>query len=95
MVPNPEHHLEGDFHLVDKKLESRGEQKLTFSGIGVYRASMFTGISENTPVALAPILNREINCDRMLGALVKEFWSDAGTPERLKQIDQFVSARNQ
>lgn len=95
MVPNPEHNLDGDFHLADKSLTSDGEKKLTFSGIGIYRASIFTGICENTSIALAPILNCEIKRNRMLGELVTEFWSDAGTPERLEQIDRIVSARNQ
>ncbi|MBA4739785.1 MAG: nucleotidyltransferase family protein [Burkholderiales bacterium] len=95
MVPNPAHHLKGDFCLAETQLKLGGEERLTFSGIGVYRAAMFSGISENTSFALAPILKREINRGQMLGELVSEYWSDVGTPERLEDVNRFVALSGQ
>ncbi|MGH8033082.1 MAG: nucleotidyltransferase family protein [Luteimonas sp.] len=44
LVDNPAHHLRGDFALDgDGMLHSDGAARLTFSGIGVYRASLFDG----------------------------------------------------
>ena len=94
MVPNPAHNLDGDFCLTDQ-LQTSGRNKVTFSGIGVYRPIMFSGLPQNESAPLAPILTREINSGQMLGELATEFWSDVGTRERLQHIDQLISARNQ
>ena len=95
MVPNPAHNLDGDFCLTENQLQTSGRNKVTFSGIGVYRPIMFSGLPQNESAPLAPILTREINSGQMLGELATEFWSDVGTRERLQHIDQLISARNQ
>ena len=95
MVPNPAHNLEGDFCLTKRQLQTSIGKKVTFSGIGVYRAKMFRDVPKNTSAPLAPILKHEINRGHMLGELITEFWSDAGTQDRLQHINQFISARSQ
>ena len=81
--------------LAENQLQTSGGNKVTFSGIGVYRPKMFSDLPENKSAPLAPILNREISHGRMLGELATELWSDVGTRERLQHIDQLISARNQ
>ena len=95
MVPNPVHNLDGDFCLAENQLQTSGGNKVTFSGIGVYRPTMFSDLPENKSAPLAPILTREINRGQMLGELATELWSDVGTQDRLQHIDQLISARNQ
>ncbi|MDH5573461.1 MAG: nucleotidyltransferase family protein, partial [Gammaproteobacteria bacterium] len=46
LVQNPEHNPQGDFSFNGKTLAVEGENKFTFSGIGVYRPELFAGLSQ-------------------------------------------------
>lgn len=91
MVNNPEHNPQGDFSLQDDgKLATEGNNKLTFSGIGVYRAELF----ENLPAdkqPLAPILRHAMQQGMVTGEVHQGEWLDIGTPERLEEINQRFS----
>lgn len=84
LVPNPEHHAEGDFTLVNGRVRAAGESRRTFSGIGVYRQELFAGLSPGVR-KLAPLLREAMAQDRVSGELYEGAWSDIGTPERLLQ----------
>ncbi len=88
MVPNPSHHLSGDFALSGRKLFTCGPEKLTFSGIGVYSPVLLTG----TPLAgstfrLAPVLREAMAFGNLTGERFDGFWTDVGTPERLLALN--------
>ena len=55
LVNNPPHHLQGDFHLMGNRVTAQGANKLTFSGIGVYRKALFQNCSPGK-FSLAPVL---------------------------------------
>jgi len=87
MVGNPPHHLLGDFGLSpDGHLSEQGEDKLTFSGIGLYRPEMFAGLSVE-PLKLRPLFNAAMRDQRISGELFSGLWLDIGTPERLSELD--------
>ena len=99
LVDNPDHHAEGDFAL-DRSGDVRadGEPRLTFSGIGVYRASLFddwprvigeTAGARATPprFRLAPLLRAAMREGQVTGVHHRGRWTDVGTPERLRQLD--------
>lgn len=86
LVQNPAHHPQGDFALAHGKVGLEGE-KLTFSGIGVYRQALFAGCRPGR-FPLAPILRRAIAQGQVSGQLYLGFWSDLGTLERLKAFDR-------
>lgn len=87
LIDNPPHHAEGDFALRDGHLLADGAPRLTFSGIGVYRAALFDGIAPGTKAPLAPLL-REAARRNLAGAeYFGGHWTDAGTPQRLAELD--------
>lgn len=87
MVDNPAHNPRGDFVLTDTGLLTDGDGKrLTYSGIGVFRAALF---SNCTPGAfpLAPLLRQAMAEGRVTGKHYTGRWLDIGTPERLRALD--------
>ncbi len=82
MVDNPPHHPQGDFALDDGLLSLEGQNRLTFSGIAVYRPALFAGL-EAGPRALRPVFEAAIAAGQLSGVHYRGRWSDIGTPERL------------
>lgn len=87
LVDNPEHNPSGDFHFNRKSVAVQGESKLTFSGIGVYHPRLFTGC-EDGKFPLAPLLREAMTAGRVTGEHHRGRWTDVGTPERLKLLEQ-------
>ena len=92
MVPNPEHHPEGDFELEESgRLCLRdtlpNRPALTFSGIACFRKSLFNELSAGKR-PLRPILEETIGQHRLSGELHQGLWSDIGNLERLEQARQ-------
>lgn len=99
MVKNPAHVADGDFALgADGFLVVDGPQRLTYSGIGVYRAALFDdwqsvldehpGSHEAPPrFPLAPLLRAAMRKRRIGGELFTGTWVDVGTPQRLAELD--------
>lgn len=88
LVPNPPQHPDGDFYLDDNnQLQATGPAKLTFSGIGVYRPELFTGLSDGKR-PLKPLLLDAMQQNRATGLLYKGEWADIGTVERLMALDR-------
>ncbi len=92
MVPNPEHHPGGDFHLAGDRITDTGEPRVTFSGIGVYAPSLFAALTPGEPARLAPLLRSAMVEDRVSGALHEGYWLDVGTPARLAELDHRLAA---
>ena len=94
LVDNPEHHPRGDFALKDSRLlpESRilnpESGLLTFSGIGIYRPSLFAGITRGSKAPLAPLLREQIALGKVGGEHHRGLWMDIGTPQRLAELDK-------
>ena len=89
MVPNPAHNPEGDFALRGAVLKNDGAPKLTFSGIGVYHPRLFTQCSPGK-FPLAPILQQAMEEQIVTGERFDGPWNDAGTMERLGEIENTV-----
>lgn len=87
LVPNPEHHLSGDFALSNGDLLADGPEKYTYSGIGVYHPSLFDErCSGKFP--LAPIIRQATQRGQATGELYDSIWVDVGTPERLAEAEK-------
>lgn len=88
MVDNPEHHPQGDFVLSgDGSVADAGDGRLTYSGIGIYRAELFTGCQPGA-YPLAPLLRQAMASGRVSGEYYAGRWLDIGTPERLDMLDK-------
>jgi MurNAc alpha-1-phosphate uridylyltransferase len=86
LVDNPEHHETGDFGLENGQVVDR-PPRLTFAGIGVYRAALFGSISEER-FALAPLLRQAMAKGLVAGEHYRGLWTDVGTPERLLALNE-------
>lgn len=91
LVPNPAHHLQGDFALNGPLISCDNTANCyTFSGIGVYKPELFDGCKAGT-FPLAPLLREAIHNKNVTGLLFCGFWMDIGTPERLYLLqDRFI-----
>lgn len=91
LVPNPSQHPEGDFALKNQQVFEHGDEKYTFSGMGVYHPSLF----DNTPegaFALAPLLKQQMALGRVGGTLFHGLWCDVGTVARLTALESHLAA---
>jgi len=88
LVDNPPWHPCGDFHLRSDGGVVEGEPRLTFAGISLLRASLFTALTPGQPAALAPLLREAMARDAVCGSRIDAYWDDIGTPERLAALDQ-------
>ena len=103
LVDNPAHNPAGDFALPeDGRVQSTGETKLTFSGIGVYRPDVLrdwrhvigdaAGAHDTPPrFRLAPLLRAAMARDAVSGEHHRGRWTDVGTPQRLVELDRALS----
>ena len=90
LVPNPNHHKQGDFTLDNDKVADGTELRFTYSGIGVYKPEFFSGCTEET-FSLAPLLRAAAGGGAISGEIYNGLWMDIGTPERLHQLDEMLA----
>jgi len=86
LVENPKHHPIGDFGLQQQRI-TNNPPKFTFSGIGIYQPSLFANIPHGSTAQLAPLLQAQIDLDKVSGEIFKDLWVDVGTPQRLTELD--------
>jgi len=99
LVDNPPQHPNGDFVLDDQGIvRDDGAEKLTFSGIGVYRHELLqdwravigdvAGTEMNPPrFKLAPLLRAAMAKGQISGSHHRSSWTDVGTLQRLAQLE--------
>ena len=92
LVPNPAHNPNGDFVLERGRIVESAGERLTFSGVGVYRAALFDGCSDGI-FKLAPLLRVAARDRRVSGEIHAGAWLDIGTTERLAQLDERLRQR--
>ncbi len=85
MVPNPEHHPEGDLALQHGRLRSTGENRLTFSGIAAYHPRFFAGASAGR-WRITNLLKETADNYLVTGEQHHGAWFDSGTPQRLAAL---------
>ena len=94
LVDNPPHHPRGDFALAGGEIRNEGGARLTFSGIGLYCAQLFAGITPGEKAALAPLLRRAADAGAVTGEHFCGRWEDVGTPQRLAELDRALTVRS-
>ena len=92
LVPNPDHHRDGDFLLADGRVVEDAGERLTFSGIGVYSGELFAGRADGA-FRLAPLLRGATREGRVSAGRYEGAWFDIGTPERLDALNQRYNSR--
>ena len=90
-IPNPEHHPDGDFSLgPDGIMSVESNNKCTFSGIGVYKPELFSGVPEGK-LKLRPVLEQAMADELVSGEKFSGFWMDIGTQERLQALELHIT----
>ncbi len=85
-VDNPQHNPDGDYGLIRDRVEFEAENKLTFSGIGIYHRQLFDSCPQGAfPLPL--LLNKAIAANRVSGEKLNGYWNDVGTPQRLNEVN--------
>ncbi len=92
LVDNPEHNREGDFGLQGRRAVNQAAQMLTFSGIAYYQPVVFQNIPAGTAAPLAPLLRDLADRGLLSAEHFRGEWLDIGTPERLGQLDNSLTA---
>lgn len=91
LVDNPPHHPRGDFVLRDGRVMADGEERLTFSGIGVYRPQLFASVAAGERARLAPVLGAAMGRGAVSGERYCGLWFDVGTPARLAELNRLLT----
>ena len=91
LVENPPHNLDGDFALKHSFVSAQGQPRYTFSGISLLRPELFAGCGPGK-FPLAPLLIAASDRRAITGELLRGFWTDVGTPERLAELDHRLAA---
>jgi N-acetyl-alpha-D-muramate 1-phosphate uridylyltransferase len=86
LVPNPPHHVQGDFHLADGRITPQQGEKLTYSGIALLHPALLSA-AEPGRFPLLPWLLKAREEGRLGGQRHGGLWIDVGTPERLADLD--------
>jgi len=104
LVPNPMHHLDGDYSLNGLSGDQKGIQKVsyprkdeeafTFSGLSIMRPdifAMYSSASEKFP--LRNVLESGINAGCVSGELFQGAWWNIGTFERLQALNLLMQGK--
>jgi MurNAc alpha-1-phosphate uridylyltransferase len=101
LVDNPEFHPKGDFAIdgstgVNLLSNSTELPRYTFAGISILTAALINSAiaEEKANGALAPLLRRVADKGNLSAEHFTGSWFDVGTPERLAEVNDFVSAKN-
>lgn len=90
LVPNPVHNPHGDFALQAARLSGEGENRLTFSGIGVYHPRLFDECRPGK-FSVVPLLRSAMANHLVTGEEFSGGWNDIGTAERLESARAMFS----
>ncbi|MEO8003379.1 MAG: N-acetylmuramate alpha-1-phosphate uridylyltransferase MurU [Betaproteobacteria bacterium] len=93
LVDNPPQHPEGDFGLEGGLVRDTARNRLTFSGLGVYRSTLFDPVVPGSRHALAPLLRAQMEQGRIAGEHFSGEWDDIGTPQRLAMLEARLAQR--
>jgi MurNAc alpha-1-phosphate uridylyltransferase len=86
LVPNPAHHVEGDFYLDRGRINENHGERLTYSGISILSPMLFAGCTSGR-FPLVPLLFAARDAGRLGGQRHDGYWLDVGTAERLAELD--------
>jgi len=90
MVNSPDWHARGDFSLVNGKLHLEGEERLTYSNLGLFHPEFFAGIAPGTKFPMLPLFQQAIAAGKLKGARYSGLWDNIGTPSQLSALDDML-----
>ncbi len=94
LVPNPAHHPQGDFTLDAGRVGNGAGPRYTYAGIGVISPALVAPVARGEKAPLAPLLRAAAERGLAGGELYEGLWTDAGTLERLAELDANLWSRD-
>lgn len=93
-IPNPTHHVQGDFGVENNilMLADSENRTYTFSGIACYHPRFFDQLSLGVS-ALAPLLRQQAQEKKISAEVFDGLWLDVGTIERLEIASRVMLSR--
>ncbi|WP_319018127.1 N-acetylmuramate alpha-1-phosphate uridylyltransferase MurU [Gallaecimonas mangrovi] len=88
LVDNPPQHPGGDFGLQDGRVVNQPKQ-FTYAGIALLSSALFQSLGDGV-AALGPLLRQWADAGILHGQHYGGYWQDVGTPERLRQLNQYL-----
>jgi MurNAc alpha-1-phosphate uridylyltransferase len=92
LVPNPPHHLKGDFSLDGATVGGGPGPRYTYAGIAVLSPEIVAGIRPGDKAPLGPVLVSAAARGEATGELHQGVWRDIGTAERLAALQAMLGS---
>ena len=92
LVPNPEHHPQGDFALEAGRVNDHGSPRYTYAGVAVFKPALFESVAPGARAPLAPLLRAAMARGEVSGEIFRGSWIDVGTVERLAAANLAAAA---
>ncbi len=86
LVDNPDFHLQGDFGLVNGRIDRLATPAFTYANIGIYRPELFAACKSGH-FPLNNILFPAIDQATVTGEYYQGIWYNVGTPANLEEIN--------
>lgn len=93
LVPNPAHSPQGDFSLRDGAVGNGAAPRYTYAGIALLSPRLLEGVAPGEKAPLAPLLRAAAARGAISGELFTGTWRDAGTADRLAELDALLRHR--
>lgn len=91
LAANPPHHPQGDFTLQGDRAGNGAAPRYTYTGISLVDPALVAPVPAGAKAPLAPLLRAAADAGRLAGELHTGLWRDAGTAERLAELETLVA----
>ena len=95
LVPNPPHVAHGDFSLRGGRVGNEASPRYTYAGIALLSPELVAGVRAGDKAPLAPLLRATAAGGRLSGELFEGVWRDAGTAERLAELEALLRSQGE
>jgi MurNAc alpha-1-phosphate uridylyltransferase len=93
LVPNPDHHPEGDFTLQAGMVGNGAAPRYTYAGVALMSPQMVSGVHSGEKAPLGPLLRQAAGEHRLSGELFAGRWTDVGTLARLTELNTWLASK--
>jgi MurNAc alpha-1-phosphate uridylyltransferase len=95
LTANPPHHPAGDFTLHAGRAGNAPSPRYTYTGISLIDPALVAPVTAGAKASLAPLLRAAADAGRLSGELHEGTWRDAGTAERVAELEALVAGTKQ
>jgi MurNAc alpha-1-phosphate uridylyltransferase len=95
LTANPAHHPAGDFTLHGGRAGNAPSPRYTYTGISLIDPALVAPVAAGAKASLAPLLRAAADAGRLSGEVHEGTWRDAGTAERVAELEALVAETKQ